>query len=112
MDIMLYHAPQDTLDEILENIYDTELRFLASELFSYGFHDAPELESAINKALRVCRSAGISVRKNFKPVYTYKDEVMVCDWYLSDLGRKLVLLNGDPNNPFVAQFQVKLISRG
>jgi hypothetical protein len=97
-------------EEFLDFLQDVRLSHLASDMFVYGFNDSEELAAAVERAINVCRTLQISVRQNFKPVYIYRDSGIIKDWRLSDLGRKLVILNGDCKNPYVAQLQIQLLS--
>jgi hypothetical protein len=92
-----------------ELMMDRELCYLASDLYAFGLDDAHDLNDAIIRAISVCKAVGIPVRANFKMVFTSRDGAVYCDWKLSSLGRKLLILNANPNNPFVAKMQIKLL---
>lgn len=96
-------------EEWMDLLLDLQFTHLASELFVYGFN-TEELSEAIERSLNVCRTMGIPVRQNFKPVYIYRDTAIIKDWRLSDLGRKLVILNGNGKNPYVAKLQIQLLN--
>jgi hypothetical protein len=111
MNIIVYkeNYQAESLFDFEEFIFSAGLNHLASELFMYGLDDPSEMESALKRAMQACRALNIPVKRNFRPVYSYKNGEIIRDWKLSDFGKKLVLLNGDPNNPFVARMQVELI---
>ena len=110
--IFYYESPYSYAQEQLEeSVFNSGLNHLASELFMYGLNNSDTLDSAIRRAMMICRSVNIPVRRNFRPVYSFKNGEMISDWRLTDLARKLVLLNGDPENPFVARLQVELINK-
>jgi DNA-damage-inducible protein D len=110
MEIIIYEENLgDPLDEFMEKLHDTQLRYLASELLNFGLSDISEIEEAVNRALHVCRAAGLPAKHHFKPVYIYDRGGIIADWRLSALGRKLVLLNANPENPYVARLQLELV---
>lgn len=111
MNIILYEEDHysDPLDSFMEKLYETQLRYLASELLSFGLTSMSEIEDAVARALHVCRAAGLPAKQHFKPVYVYGRGEIIADWRLSSLGRKLVLLNANPKNPYVARLQLELV---
>jgi DNA-damage-inducible protein D len=111
MEIIIYEESRgtDPMEEFIEKIHDAQLRYLASELLSFGINDISEIEAAVNRALHVCRAAGLPAKHHFKPVYVYDRGGILADWRLSALGRKLVLLNANPENPYVARLQLELV---
>ena len=112
MNIVLYNSSlyNKSYEEFKQLMFDIELSYLASELLNYGFISPNEIEEAVNRAVRICKTAGLNIKKNFKPIYVYKNGDIVCDWRLSALGRKLVFLNANSDNPFVARLQIELVS--
>jgi hypothetical protein len=111
IDLIIYQEKHNGTaeEELMDLLNDLHLSHLASELFVYGFTGPDELSASIERSMNICRNANISIRQNFKPLYVYRNGEMLRDWRLSDLGRKLVILNGDSKNPFVAKLQIQLL---
>jgi len=102
---------QSIFDELEEAMIHRMLQFKATSLHEAGFDTFEELNEAIERAMRVCRNAGIPVREHFKSVYISdeNEHLVIQDWMLSRFAYLLVMLNGMPENPMVGQLQVRLI---
>lgn len=89
------------------------LRYRASDLYEFGFEDGETLQTAINRAMRLCRNMGDDPRRHFRPFYTVSTEAneIYRDWRFSKFGFYMVLCNGNPGNPIVGAFQRELITR-
>lgn len=111
MKIVVYdqNIKNKALDQFYEIVADSELKFFASEMLLFGFNDMEQIEQAVERAIKICKSASIPVRKNFKSVYLSYQGTVICDWKISSLGRKLLILNADASIPLVAETQVELI---
>ena len=99
----------EALEQFRSTIHERNLRFLASELMDRHLMDYLEIQRAIKRAMIVCKTLDLPIEAHFKPLYVSRSGQVLCDWKLSDLGRKLVLINGNPANPFVAMLQKELI---
>lgn len=107
----------DYLDEILairqigQASRHIALRYYASDLMQrLGAADDPQSRSeAVYRTMKICHAAGIPLDKNFRRVYVYSGSTMESDWMLSSLASFLFLLNGDPEEPFVAKAQLSMI---
>ena len=87
------------------------MKFLASDLLSNGFSDMRQINEAIDRAIQICLSSStFSIKKNFKPVYISDNGNMLCDWKLSPIARKLVIVNADASIPIVAKIQFELLN--
>ena len=113
MNVVIYknRIYNESFEKFRDKLFDTELNYFASDLFNYGFNEPEEIEFAVQRAMNVCNTAGLAIQRNFKQVYVYKNNAIVCDWRLSTLGRKLVILNANTNNPFVARLQIELLGK-
>lgn len=111
MNITIYrdNSRNNGVQSFIESILDLDLKYLASDLTNYGFNQKTELTEAVQRAIAICGTAEISVRRNFKPVFVYGDGQLARDWRISEFGRKLIILNADPSNPIVAKFQLQMI---
>ena len=103
----------DPLHEMLASSADqpVRLRYYASELLlRLGADDDPNARSAaVHRTMQVCHAAGIAIDRNFRQVYVYAESVSEPDWLLSPLAGCLFLLNGDPNDPWVAKAQLTVL---
>jgi hypothetical protein len=111
MNLILYQRESDlgeNLEDFLNAYYNRNMSCLASDLLKEGF-SAGEIVDAVRRAMSMARSAGISVRKHFRLVYTTLDGAIVRDCKMTRHGYALVLLNGPADNASVAVFQTRLI---
>lgn len=111
MEIAVYNYTfrNEVLQRLQESIMDRELHYFASELTELGVMENDDMLQAINRAMQICRTNGIPVRAHFKSIYLSRGGQLFADWRLSDLGRKLVLLNGNPLNPVIARLQLEIL---
>jgi hypothetical protein len=113
-DVIIYPSYTDTystvLDDIREILISRQLIHYAGSLREGCMLEDIELEKAVQKALVVCVTAGISPAEHFKSIFIYAGEALKKDWLVSDLGLQLILLNADIANPVVARLQVELAS--
>ena len=111
MNVVLYHKflHHEAVERFHDNMLDIGLNYWLSDLKWYGLEDTDELGKAVERAMKICSTMNLPVRENFKKTYIYKDDQLQYDWRLSSLGKKLVLLNSDPSNLFVAKLQMKLM---
>jgi len=112
MNITVYQQDikNEIIERFIENMLDTNLKFFASELRQFGFGDMQEIEQAVKRAIRVCQATSTPVRSNFRSMYVSDKRTTICDWKLSSLARKLVIINSNASNPFVAKVQIELLN--
>lgn len=111
MDIVMYNEDyrNEEMDRFLDQLQDLELKFAAGSLLRWGFEDRHQIERAVEKAIRVCELAHISVNAHFRPVYiSYKEEIMA-DWKLSLLAVRLILINSELPEEILARLQVEFL---
>lgn len=97
------------MEEFVDAYILDSLQYRVSDFFDLGMEDEDELAEAINRAIRVCKSSGVSVEENFRSIYIVGEHGILRDWMLSILARRLILLNANPSNPIVARLQIKLL---
>lgn len=114
-DLIIYPSYADEHSTVLDDIRDI---FISRRLIHYAgslkercLLNDTELESAVQKALTVCVTAGINPEEHFRHIFVYSGEVLGKDWLVSDLGLQLIMLNADIGNPIVARLQVELLSK-
>ncbi|SFT41754.1 hypothetical protein SAMN05216474_0447 [Lishizhenia tianjinensis] len=110
MHIILYNSVNTNVDlnDLEEHLIDIDLRYRATELVTTGHMGFEEMQQAVKRAMNICKVAGVEVRKHFKAIYLCREGILLRDWRLSALARKLVVINGDPNNLYVAKVQIDL----
>lgn len=98
------------VDEFVEKMAALNLLYYATEAASeMEFNSIEELQDSVKRSMEFCLSAGIPVKGNFQRVYKCFDEGITYDWKLSQLGYRLVCLNGKPSNSTVARSLIQLI---
>lgn len=111
MHLVVYEKrSSDAIDDFSKAVTDTELRYYASSLMELGIGSIDEIHGAIGRAMQICNALHVPVRSHFKVIYLYKNGTLITDWRLSEMARKLVLLNADPTNPVVAKIQLRLLN--
>lgn len=98
------------LEEFAEKMAALNLLYYASEAAAeMEFDSFEELHDSVKRAMEFCLSAGIPIKGNFQRVYKCYDDGISYDWKLSQLGYRLVCLNGNPANSNVARSFIQLI---
>lgn len=112
--LKLYDYLDDVLaTEMIAQLHKPKLEYYASDLIErLGYDKEQSFAEPITRTLHACTSLHISVRDNFKKVYSY-DEVgrMSIDWQMSALGCYLLMINCDPSNPIVARAQLMFMMK-
>lgn len=105
------HRLQDIFEAFEEAVDFRGLQYSAYALQRFGFEDEAEINLAVNRAIRVCKSLDINPRKHFRPYYKVDlvNRQTSREWRVSKMGFYLVLCNGEPGNPYVGAFQLKLL---
>ncbi|GIV31203.1 MAG: hypothetical protein KatS3mg029_0554 [Saprospiraceae bacterium] len=96
--------------EWLETWYAMHMNYLASDLLHFGLSPW-EIQSALDRAMKVCKTAGWDVDEHFYPVYTRIGGTLFKDCRLSRQAYALTILNAPEDNPYVARFQVELVRK-
>lgn len=101
------------LDDFEEAIHNRQLHFLASTLEHVGFQLPGQISQAVGRAIQICNNCGLPVREHFKVIYISDNgaHTVRIDWRLSKFGYMLVMLNGTPDNPAVAQTQLEMLKK-
>jgi hypothetical protein len=108
---LFQHRLLDIFEAFEEAVDFKNLHYSAYSLQRFGFEDDAAINLAVNRAIRVCKSLDINPRKHFRPYY--KVDLVTRqtsrEWRVSKMGFYLVLCNGEPGNPYVGAFQLKLL---
>jgi hypothetical protein len=100
----------EVLEAFREAMEYKELKYGGHVLQSCGFNEA-DISKAIERSILLCKSQEIDPRRHFR--YYYKVDMLNSqvskEWRMSKTGMYLALCNGDPRNPYVSAFQLKLI---
>ncbi|GAB4384022.1 MAG: hypothetical protein Kow0075_16110 [Salibacteraceae bacterium] len=101
---------QRSLLDLIDAINEAELTYHTSSLTPY-FHDRTEMETAINRAMRVCSNVGIPLERHFRMRYVSDSNLHVAgvDWRMSRTGFMLSIINGNPSHPLVSRLQIELL---
>lgn len=70
-----------------------------------------ELENAVKKSMQVCRAMQIPIKEHFRLLVKSTPYGSEYDWKISDLGYALIYLNGNGDNPHVAEMQLHLLKK-
>ncbi len=98
----------ESLENFLNLYHGNRMHVLASDLLKEGF-STQDIINAVRQGMVVCRTARLPINQHFQLVYTQLNGALVRDCKLSDIGYALVILNGPPNHPLVAGWQMKLV---
>ena len=111
-------VPQAYFDAHSEQVLESEDRIICSGLTHYASHllqkcfcDMDELERSMQRAITALRAAHIPPSQHFRTVFLCGSELK-CDWLISDLGLRLLLINADVSNPQVGRLQVEILMDG
>ena len=102
-----------SIDDFADAVIDRMLICRASGLRAIGINSVEEISPAIEKAMEVCATYGLSVTSHFKKIYISSDDggAPAQDWMLSKFAYMLVTINCPPSNPNVGGFQIALIKK-
>ncbi len=106
-----YDPTPEVIRDIEEMLINRKLRHLATDLALFGIDRPEEITEAIERAIEVCRMAGVPVAEHFKPVFFCRNNKVFRDWRLSDLALKLAIINAGIDHEFVCLTQVDLVRR-
>ncbi len=107
MNITVYdNTTPHYIDDFIEIFNRRNCIHYASDLFKDKvFSKEIAINYAINRAKYACTALNIPLTEHFVSIYrSINDEVYV-DWKLSSFAAYLTMLNGDPSDPLVANFQ-------
>ncbi len=110
--MVLYgQRPQPSLEAFLEAYEYSGLQYSSKRLLRYGFDTREAIETALQRAVCICKSRGIPVKKHFRYFYQVDmvNRQVSREWRMSKLGYYLLLCNGAPGNPYVAAFQMEML---
>ncbi|MBT8219830.1 MAG: hypothetical protein KJP00_08395 [Bacteroidia bacterium] len=102
------YDPIESIEDFVDMYYASEMQYLASDLLDNGLSPI-HIREAVRSAMTACRNAGKEVRRHFSPVYTEQRGTVINDCKLSKTGYGLVLMNADPEVPFVANWQLQVV---
>lgn len=103
--------PQSALEAFEEAFEYSGLNYASKKLGRYGLDGPVEVEQAVQRAVCVCKSLGLPVKKHFRYFYQVDmiNREVRREWKMSKLGFYLALCNGAPANPYVAAFQMEML---
>lgn len=111
MNVVTYQQESNlhmSLSNFLDLLFASKMKFLSSDLLYEGM-SIIEIQSAVKKAMVVCKMAKLELRKHFLPVYTEIEGTLIKDCKLSRMGYGLVLLNIQKPNITSAMWQINVL---
>jgi len=111
MNIAVVTFPENNyFHQVAEVAAEKNLVYYASEAAGeMRFESVDELQEAVKRAMELCRASGLPLSMNFRRIFKSSPLGIVFDWRLSALAYRLVQLNGNPSNPFIARLQIDLL---
>lgn len=110
MEVIVYqkqYKNNNTIDNFINSIYHLGMKHLASDLLVKNL--SPEdIKTAVKKAILASENSGLDAKKHFQPIISVSENTSFLDCRLSRLGYTMVLLNVEPKNEFIANFQVQI----
>lgn len=103
-------SKHDSIERFTNLLNNLNLPFMAGDLINMGFNEMASVNKAVRRAICTLKTAGEKVDDHIKPVFVSDEGRISCDWRISSLGRKLILMNADPENPFIAKIQLELLA--
>jgi hypothetical protein len=99
------------MEGFIENFQRRNCIHYASEVFKDNdYSKEVSINYAIKRAKYACTALDIPVTEHFVSVYRSNKEEIYVDWKLSPFAAYLTLINGNPSDPIVAEFQKTLYS--
>jgi hypothetical protein len=111
MELALTQTSQSlVVENFLEQLRELNLvRYASDAADDMEFEGIEEFNEAVKRAIELCIHAGIPVNQHFKRVYKTSVNSIVYDWRISELGYRLICLNGSTSNPKVARMQMEVL---
>jgi hypothetical protein len=106
-----YTPREEAWDAFEEAMIDHKLVFNARSLCDVGFEPNNEVTAAVERAMRICSSNGLSIKEHFKTIYISDSDTHTVqrDWKLSKLAYTLAMMNGASDNPMVGRLQFEVL---
>ncbi|MFT7611280.1 MAG: hypothetical protein ACI9J3_000222 [Parvicellaceae bacterium] len=106
------HYP--AIELLLDAINRRRYTHRASQLLSIGFGQWSDIELALDKAIQSCLDSDINIGSHFKRVFITDmiDGQITTDWMLTNVGLRLILINGNSSKPIVRRARLKIVMKG
>lgn len=113
MEIIVTRTNENSvIENFVKKARELGLTYYASEAAKeMEFEDVLEFHEAVKRAMKLCMQVGLKIDENFMQIYKCTPGEIIYDWKLSPIAYYLVCVNGESNNPNVAQLQVQMIKR-
>ena len=100
-----------SLEYFLDMVNRSQMRYWASDLLAKGLKP-DEIRKAVRRAMVACTNNDLDFHRHFHLMYTSSTQgVSFDDCKMTKLGYRLTILNANPQNKYVARFQIKLAQR-
>lgn len=105
-------ATSHELDDFAEILHSIEFKYNTAHLAMAGLKPA-EINTAINKAMKVCLLNGIDTGEHFRSLYVFdgKRGNTFCDWRMTWQGFTLAVMNAPVLHMSVAHWQWELVNK-
>lgn len=112
MNITLYdHTTPKFVEDFMEVFHKRNCKVYASELFKdTGFSNEIPINYAVKRAKCACVALKMPIEEHFVSIYRAIEDEVYVDWKLSSFAAYLTLINGNPSDPLVADFQRSLFN--
>ncbi len=102
-------ATPDELDDFVNMYHTIHLKYNTQHLLLAGLK-SDEINTAVNRAMIVCKLNGVDTREHFKSVYVFDSvkNMVYYDWRMTRQGFALVIMNAPSENTTVARWQWEL----
>lgn len=113
MHITVYdHSTSRIFDNFIENFHRRNCVHYPSDIFKdENYKKEIAINYAINRAKMACSALNVPLAEHFVSVYRAIDEEVYVDWKLSSYAAYMTLINGDPSDPLVAEFQQSVLKK-
>ena len=104
--------PFDCLKDFIKAIQERALVYHTGMMEDrFDTHD--DLLFALERAMRICSNCGVPQQEHLREIYISNSQKhsVKKDWSLSKFGYFLLVLNGNPNNPFLSRLELTIINR-
>lgn len=101
---------EPVIETFKKQVQELNLTYYASEAAEkMEFEGTIEFHEAVERSMKLCLQAGITLEGNFKRIYKCSGDGIMYDFKLSVLAYRMVCLNGGSSNSKVARMQIDLL---
>jgi hypothetical protein len=100
----------DWTDDLEEMVHSFDFTYTTGHLALAGLIPA-EINTAVNKAMKVCRLNDIDSSQHFRSFYIFDENKhdTYCEWRMTKQGFALVIMNAPHTNESIARWQWEIV---